>query len=164
MRDDRSIAVKHGWLMIGALALVVLMACGGGGPSDPDGDMAANMETGVTGTSDLVESLAAELLRRAVGATPTAEGRVTLQSAVLTQSPQPLVVEALRLAQVGGAGVVTAAESLASIGTGETATQRAVSTLQVGRDVLRDLLVVSAGGDRSSLVNADRFEAWNAKS
>ena len=55
MRDDRSIAVKHGWLMIGALALVVLMACGGGGPSDPDGDMVANMETGATGTSDLVE-------------------------------------------------------------------------------------------------------------
>lgn len=72
------------------------------------------------------------------------------------------VVEALRLAHGGGAGVVTAAENLASIGTGETATQRAVSTLQVGRDVLRDLLVVSAGGDRSSLVNADRFEAWNA--
>ncbi len=49
-------------------------------------------------TSDLVESLAADLLRRAVGATPTAEGHVTLQSAVLTQSPQPLVVEALRVA------------------------------------------------------------------
>ena len=70
------------------------------------------------------------------------------------------VVEALRLAQVGGAGVVRAAESLASIGTGETATQRAVSTLEVGRDILRDLLVVSAGGDPTSLVNADRFEAW----
>lgn len=72
------------------------------------------------------------------------------------------VVEALRLAQLGGAGVVAAAESLSSIGTGETATQRAASTLVVGRDILRDLLVVSAGGDRSSLVNADRFEAWNA--
>ena len=71
------------------------------------------------------------------------------------------MVEALQLAQVGGAGVVTAAESLSSIGNGETATQRAVSTLMVGRDILRDLLVVSAGGDRSSLVNADRFDTWN---
>ncbi len=71
------------------------------------------------------------------------------------------VVEALRLAQVGGAGVVTAAESLASIGNGDTATQRAASTLEVGRDILRDLLVVAADGDRSSLVNADRSEAWS---
>ncbi len=71
------------------------------------------------------------------------------------------MVEALRLAQVGGAGVIAAAESLSSIGTGETATQRAVSTLLVGRDILRDLLVVAAGGDRSSLVNADRFDAWS---
>ncbi len=72
------------------------------------------------------------------------------------------VVEALRSAQLGGAGVIAAAESLSSIGTGETATQRAVSTLEVGRDILRDLLVVSAGGARSSLVNTDRFEAWKA--
>ncbi len=58
MRDDRSIAVKHGWLALGSLALVVMMACGGGGAPAPEGDMAANMETdaaGATLTSDLVE-------------------------------------------------------------------------------------------------------------
>lgn len=48
-------------------------------------------------TSDLVEMLAADLLRRASETTLTAEGHVTLQTAVLAQSPQALVVEALRL-------------------------------------------------------------------
>jgi tRNA(Ile)-lysidine synthase len=47
---------------------------------------------------DLVETLAAELLRHACETNSAAEGRVTLQSAVLAQSPQALVVEALRLA------------------------------------------------------------------
>ena len=57
MRDDRSIAVSHGWLALGSLALVVVTACGGGGAPAPEGDMAANMETdaaGATLTSDLV--------------------------------------------------------------------------------------------------------------
>ena len=52
-------------------------------------------------TSDLVETLAADLLRLACAMTPIAEGRVTLQSAVLAQSPQALVVESLRLAWRG---------------------------------------------------------------
>ena len=58
MSDDRSIAVKHRWLALAALPLVVMMACGGGGAPAPEGDMAASMETaaGDTGvTSDLVE-------------------------------------------------------------------------------------------------------------
>ena len=57
MSDDRSIAVKHCWLALAALPLVVMMACGRGGAPAPEGDMAASMETvGVeTGpTSDLV--------------------------------------------------------------------------------------------------------------
>lgn len=49
-------------------------------------------------TSDLVETLAADLLRRACETAPTADDRVTLQTAVFAQSPQALVVEALRLA------------------------------------------------------------------
>ena len=48
-------------------------------------------------TSDLVEMLAAELLRRAQDATPNSEGSVTLQTPLLAQSPQALVVEVLRL-------------------------------------------------------------------
>jgi tRNA(Ile)-lysidine synthase len=48
-------------------------------------------------TSDLVETLAADLLHRASETNSAAEGRVTLQSALLAQSPQALVVEALRL-------------------------------------------------------------------
>lgn len=72
------------------------------------------------------------------------------------------VVEALRLATTGGAGIVAAAEGLAGAGEGETATQRAVSMLYVARDVLRDLLVVASGGDLDSLVNTDRLEAWQA--
>lgn len=49
-------------------------------------------------TSDLVETLANELLSRSCEGTSNTEGRVTLQSAVLAQSPLALVVEALRLA------------------------------------------------------------------
>jgi DNA polymerase-3 subunit delta' len=70
------------------------------------------------------------------------------------------VVEALRMAQHGGGGVVTAAESLANAGSGETATQRAASVLTVGRDVLRDLLVVTSGADPASLVNAGQQRTW----
>ena len=58
MSDDRSIAVKHRWLALAALPLVVMMACGRGGAPAPEGDMAASMETAAvdTGpTSDLVE-------------------------------------------------------------------------------------------------------------
>ena len=72
------------------------------------------------------------------------------------------VVDALRLAIAGGAGIVAAADQLAASGEGETATQRAAATLYVARDVLRDLLVVSSGGDRGTLVNIDRLEAWEA--
>jgi tRNA(Ile)-lysidine synthase len=49
-------------------------------------------------TSDLVETLAADLLRRAGETTLNAEGHVTLQTTVFAQSLQALVVEALRLA------------------------------------------------------------------
>ena len=70
------------------------------------------------------------------------------------------VVESLRLAQAGGAGVIHAAETLAALGSGETATQKSVSTLYVARDVLRDLLVVAAGADTDSLVNTEQREAW----
>ncbi len=52
MRDDRSIAVKRGWLALVSLPLVVMVACGGGGAP------AANMETDAAEgmlTSDLVE-------------------------------------------------------------------------------------------------------------
>ncbi len=48
-------------------------------------------------TSDLVETLAAKLIERATEPPPTSETPPTLRSAVLAQSPQPLVVEALRL-------------------------------------------------------------------
>lgn len=71
-----------------------------------------------------------------------------------------LVVAALRLASEGGAGIVAAAESLAGGGEGDTASQRATSTLLVARDVLRDLLVVASGGDRDTLVNTERELAW----
>ena len=53
MRDDRSIAVKRGWLALVSLPLVVMVACGGGGAPAPD----ANMETDSAGamlTSDFV--------------------------------------------------------------------------------------------------------------
>ncbi len=72
------------------------------------------------------------------------------------------VVEALRLCQHGGGGVVAAADSLASSGHGETATQRAASTLRIGRDVLRDLLVVTTQADGADLVNSAKREAWVA--
>jgi len=72
------------------------------------------------------------------------------------------VVEALRLCQHGGGGVVAAADSLASTGHGETATQRAASTLRIGRDVLRDLLVVTTQADGAGLVNSAQREAWVA--
>jgi DNA polymerase-3 subunit delta' len=72
------------------------------------------------------------------------------------------VVEALQLSIEGGAGIVRAADGLAGSGEGETATQRAASMLYVARDVLRDLLVVSSGGDLDTLVNIDRVEAWKA--
>lgn len=49
-------------------------------------------------TSDLVETLAAELMQRAAATASDAEGRVAVRCDVLAQSPQPLVVEALRLA------------------------------------------------------------------
>lgn len=48
--------------------------------------------------NDLVETLAADLLRRSRLESAGTEGAVTLQSAMLAQSPQALVVEALRLA------------------------------------------------------------------
>ena len=57
MRDDRSIAVKRGWLGLVSLPLVVMVACGGGGAPAPEGDAAANMETDAAEamlTSDLV--------------------------------------------------------------------------------------------------------------
>jgi DNA polymerase-3 subunit delta' len=72
------------------------------------------------------------------------------------------VVEALRMSQSGGGGVVAAADTLANAGYGETATQRAASVLRVGRDVLRDLLVVAAGAESAGLVNATQREAWVA--
>ena len=72
------------------------------------------------------------------------------------------VVEALRLCQQGGGGVVAAADSLANSGHGETATQRAASTLRIGRDVLRDLLVVTTGAEGTALVNSTQREAWVA--
>jgi len=72
------------------------------------------------------------------------------------------VVEALRLCQHGGGGVVAAADSLASAGHGETATQRAASTLRIGRDVLRDLLVVTTRADGAGLVNSAQRDAWIA--
>ena len=53
MRDDRSIAVKRGWLALVSLPLVVMVACGGGGAPAPD----ANMETDAAGamlTSDFM--------------------------------------------------------------------------------------------------------------
>ena len=62
MRDDRSIAVKHGCLALASLPLVVLMACGGGAPA-PEAEMAeeagpaADAGTAAAGpgsTSDLV--------------------------------------------------------------------------------------------------------------
>jgi DNA polymerase-3 subunit delta' len=71
------------------------------------------------------------------------------------------VVEALRLSQGGGGGVVAAADSLANAGHGEVATQRAASTLRIGRDVLRDLLVVTTQAN-ADLVNAEQREAWLA--
>ena len=58
MRDDRSAAVKRGWLALVWLPLVVMVACGGGGAPAPEGDVAANMETDAAGamlTSELVE-------------------------------------------------------------------------------------------------------------
>ena len=59
MRNDRSIAVECGGLALVSLTLVAMVACGGGGAMAPEGDMAANMETGAAGaagtTSDLVE-------------------------------------------------------------------------------------------------------------
>lgn len=70
------------------------------------------------------------------------------------------VVESLRLAQAGGAGVIQAAEILMALGSGRTGTQKAVSTLYVARDVLRDLLVVAAGAGTDTLVNTERLEAW----
>ncbi len=72
------------------------------------------------------------------------------------------VVEALRLSQHGGGGVVAAADSLANNGYGETATQRAASTLRVGRDVLRDLLVVTSEAEGAGLVNSAQRDAWVA--
>ena len=54
MRDDRSIAVRRGWLALVSLPLVVMVACGGGGAPAPEGDVAANM-AGAMLTSDLVE-------------------------------------------------------------------------------------------------------------
>jgi len=72
------------------------------------------------------------------------------------------VVEALRLCQHGGGGVVAAADSLASAGHGETATQRAASTLRIGRDVLRDLLVVTTQAEGAALVNSAQRDAWVA--
>ena len=62
MRDDRSIAVKHGCLALASLPLVVLMACGGGAPA-PEAEMAEEAGTaadagtaaaGPGSTSDLV--------------------------------------------------------------------------------------------------------------
>jgi len=72
------------------------------------------------------------------------------------------VVGALRLSQHGGGGVVAAADSLAGSGHGETATQRAASTLRIGRDVLRDLLVVTSQAEGTDLVNSSQREAWVA--
>ena len=58
MRDDRMIAVRRGRLACVSLALVVMMACGGGDAPAPEGDPAATMETDAAAamlTSDLVE-------------------------------------------------------------------------------------------------------------
>jgi tRNA(Ile)-lysidine synthase len=48
-------------------------------------------------TSDLIEALAFELMQRATETTPTSTTHIVLRSTMLAQSPQLLVVEALRL-------------------------------------------------------------------
>ena len=71
-----------------------------------------------------------------------------------------IVVDAIRLASRGGAGVVAAAEALVDQGRGETATERAADTLDVARRVLRDLLVIASGAGSELLVHLEHRDAW----
>jgi len=71
------------------------------------------------------------------------------------------VVEALRLAVNGGGGVVTAAQSLSTLGEGDTAAHKAASVLRVARDILRDLLVLSSGAGDAGMVNRRQAAAWS---
>lgn len=68
--------------------------------------------------------------------------------------------EALRDAIQGGAALLASAELLKDAGAGERKVDQAASMMAALRDILRDLLVLSSGGDRVLLVNADRRADW----
>jgi DNA polymerase-3 subunit delta' len=68
--------------------------------------------------------------------------------------------ESLRDAIQGGAALLAAAEVLLAAGAGDRKVDQAASAMTSVRDILRDLLVLSSGGDPTLLVNADRRSDW----
>ena len=68
--------------------------------------------------------------------------------------------ESLRDAIQGGAALLAAAEVLLAAGEGDRKVDQAASAVTSVRDILRDLLVLSSGGDPTLLVNADRISDW----
>jgi DNA polymerase-3 subunit delta' len=68
--------------------------------------------------------------------------------------------ESLHDAIQGGAALLAAAEILLAAGAGDRKVDQAASAMTSVRDILRDLLVLSSGGERDLLVNTDRCSDW----
>ena len=56
--------------------------------------------------------------------------------------------------------MLAAAETLLAAGSGERKVEQAASAIGALRDVLRDLLVLSAADDAELVVNLDRASEW----
>lgn len=68
--------------------------------------------------------------------------------------------ESIQDAMRGGAALLASAEILLAAGVGDRRVEQASSAMTSVRDILRDLLVLSSGGDRELLVNSDRCSDW----
>jgi hypothetical protein len=90
--------------------------------------------------------------------------RVTRRSQIAPLLPTRLrrtvAEESLHDAIQGGAALLAAAEILLAAGAGDRKVDQAASAMTSVRDILRDLLVLSSGGERDLLVNADRCSDW----
>ena len=68
--------------------------------------------------------------------------------------------ESIQDAIRGGAALLASAEILLAAGVGDRKVEQAASAMTSVRDILRDLLVLSSGGNRDLLVNSDRGSDW----
>jgi len=69
---------------------------------------------------------------------------------------------AVQDARQGGAALLASAETLLAAGAGNRKIDQAVSAIGAVRDILRDLLVLTAGDDRDAVVNLDRVDEWES--